>query len=114
MPAAPAGSSSIVNVMTTDNRTHRTILAAINPIVGGGGGMPHGDGANGSGADAPYLKNTPIEITEAEVPIEVLRYGLLTDSGGACRWRCGLGRVTGFRCFVPLPAGTARHPCPPP
>jgi N-methylhydantoinase B len=35
MPAAPAGSSSIVNVMTTDNRTHRTVLAAVNPVVGG-------------------------------------------------------------------------------
>jgi N-methylhydantoinase B len=109
MPAAPAGSSSIVNVMTTDNRTHRTILAAINPIVGGGGGMPHGDGANGSGADAAYLKNTPIEITEAEVPIEVLRYGLLPDSGGAGRWRGGLATALDFRVSSPHTRITARN-----
>jgi N-methylhydantoinase B len=109
MPAAPAGSSSIVNVMTTDNRTHRTILAAINPIVGGAGGMPHGDGANGSGADAAYLKNTPIEITEAEVPIEVLRYSLLTDSGGAGRWRGGLATVLDFRVSAPHTRITARN-----
>jgi N-methylhydantoinase B len=95
--------------MTTDNRTHRTILAAINPIVGGGGGMPHGDGANGSGADAAYLKNTPIEITEAEVPIEVLRYGLLADSGGAGRWRGGLATVLDFRVSAPHTTITARN-----
>jgi N-methylhydantoinase B len=109
MPAAPAGSSSIVNVMTTDNRTHRTILAAINPIVGGGGGMPHRDGSNGSGADAAYLKNTPVEITEAEVPIQILRYGLLPDSGGPGRWRGGLATALDFRVFAPHTRITARN-----
>jgi N-methylhydantoinase B len=109
MPAAPAGSSSIVNVMTTDNRTHRSVLAAVNPIVGGAGGMPHRDGTNGSGADAAYLKNTPVEITEAEVPIQILRYGLLPDSGGAGRWRGGLATAMDFRVFAPNTRITARN-----
>jgi N-methylhydantoinase B len=109
MPAAPAGSSSIVNVATTDNRTHRSVLAAVNPIVGGGGGMPHRDGTNGSGADAAYLKNTPVEITEAEVPIQILRYGLLPDSGGAGRWRGGLATAMDFRVFAPNTRITARN-----
>ncbi len=109
MPAAPAGSSSIVNVMTTDNRTHRTVLAAVNPVVGGAGGMPHRDGTNGSGADAAYLKNTPVEITEAEVPIQILRYGLLPDSGGAGRWRGGLATALDFRVSAPHTRITARN-----
>jgi N-methylhydantoinase B len=109
VPAAPAGSSSIMNVMTTDNRTQRTILAAIDPIVGGGGGMPHRDGTNGSGADAAYLKNTPVEITEAEVPIQILRYGLLPDSGGAGRWRGGLATALDFKVFAPNTRITARN-----
>ncbi len=109
MPAAPAGSSSIMNVMTTDNRTHRTVLAAINPIVGGGGGMPHRDGSNGSGADAAYLRNTPVEITEAEVPIQILRYGLLPDSGGPGRWRGGLATALDFKVFAPNTRVTARN-----
>jgi N-methylhydantoinase B len=109
MPAALAGSSSIVNVMTTDNRTHRSVLAAINPIVGGAGGMPHRDGTNGSGADAAYLKNTPVEITEAEVPIQILRYGLLPDSGGAGRWRGGLATALDFRVSAPHTRITARN-----
>ena len=109
MPAAPAGSSSIVNVMTTDNRTHQTILAAVNPIVGGAGGMPHRDGTNGSGADGAYLKNTPIEITEAEVPIQILRYGLQPDSGGPGRWRGGLATALDFRVSAPHTRITARN-----
>lgn len=109
MPAAPAGSSSIVNVMTTDERTHRSVIAAINPVVGGGGGMPHRDGPNGSGADAAYLKNTPIEITETEVPIQFVRYGLLPDSGGAGRWRGGLSSVMEFKVFAPNSRITVRN-----
>ena len=109
MPAAPAGSSSIMNVRTVDNRTQQTILAAVNPVVGGGGGMPHRDGTNGSGADGAYLKNTPVEITETEVPIRILRYGLVPDSGGAGRWRGGLATALDFRVFAPNTHITARN-----
>ena len=109
MPAAPAGSSSIVNVMTTDERTQTSVIAAINPVVGGGGGMPHRDGTNGSGADSAYLKNTPIEINETEVPVRFLRYGLLPDSGGAGRWRGGLATVLEFQVFAPDTRITVRN-----
>jgi N-methylhydantoinase B len=109
MPAAPAGSSSIVNIMTTDDRTNRTVIAALNPIVGGAGGMPHRDGTNGSGADAAYLKNTPIEINEVEVPVQFLRYGLEQDSGGAGRWRGGLATAMEFRVFAANTRITVRN-----
>lgn len=109
LPAAPAGNNCIVNVMTTDERTGRTVIAAVNPVVGGGGGMPHRDGTNGSGADAAYLKNTPIEITETEVPIEFVKYGLAKDSGGAGRWRGGLATEMAFRVFSPGSRITARN-----
>jgi N-methylhydantoinase B len=109
MPAAPAGASSIVNVMTTDNRTGRQIIAAIDPVVGGAGGMPHADGPDGSGADAAYLKNTPVELIEAEVPIEIVRYGLAPDSGGAGENRGGLGTWLEFKVFSPNTRITARN-----
>lgn len=109
MPAAPAGNNCIVNVMTTDERTHRTIIAAVNPVVGGSGGMPHRDGTNGSGGDAAYLRNTPIEITETEAPVEFVRYGLVQDSGGAGRWRGGLATEMAFRVFAPDSRVTARN-----
>lgn len=109
MPAAPAGNNCIVNVMTTDEKRKRTVIAAVNPVVGGGGGMPHRDGSNGSGADAAYLKNTPIEITEAETPVQFVRYGLRPDSGGAGRWRGGLATEMAFRVFAPDTRITARN-----
>lgn len=109
MPAAPAGNNCIVNVMTRDERTSRVVIAAVNPVVGGGGGMPHRDGTNGSGADAAYLKNTPIEITETEVPVEFVRYGLAQDSGGPGRWRGGLATEMAFRVFSPDSRITARN-----
>ena len=109
MPAAPAGNNCIVNVMTRDERSQKTVIAAVNPVVGGGGGMPHRDGTNGSGADAAYLKNTPIEITETEVPVEFVKYGLARDSGGAGDWRGGLATEMAFRVFAPDTRITARN-----
>ena len=109
MPAAPAGSSSIVNVMTTDNKSGKRVIAAIDPVVGGAGGMPHADGPDGSGADASYLKNTPVELIEAEVPIEIVRYGLAPDSGGAGENRGGLGTRLEFKVFSPGTRITARN-----
>lgn len=109
MPAAPAGNNCIVNVMTRDDRTNRVVIAAVNPVVGGGGAMPTRDGTNGSGADAAYLKNTPIELTETEVPVEFVRYGLAPDSGGAGRWRGGLATEMAFRVFAPDTRVTVRN-----
>lgn len=109
MPAAPAGNNCIVNVMTRDDRSHKTVIAAVNPVVGGGGGMPQRDGTNGSGADAAYLKNTPIEITETEVPVEFVKYGLAQDSGGPGRWRGGLATEMAFRVFAPDTRVTVRN-----
>ncbi len=85
------------------------MIAAVNPVVGGGGGMPHRDGTNGSGADAAYLKNTPIEVTETETPVEFVKYGLARDSGGPGRWRGGLATEMAFRVFAPDSRVTARN-----
>jgi N-methylhydantoinase B len=109
MPAAPAGSISIMNVMTTDPRTGRRMMAAIDPLVGGGGAFPWGDGPNGSGGNAGTLKNTPVEINEVEVPIQILRYHLAQNSGGAGRWRGGLGTTLEFKVFSPNTVITARN-----
>tara|TARA_R110000850_G_scaffold96328_1_gene201463 strand:- start:1015 stop:3000 length:1986 start_codon:yes stop_codon:yes gene_type:complete len=109
MPAAPAGNNCIINVKTHDERTGTGVIAAVNPVVGGGGGMTFRDGTNGSGADAAYLKNTPIEITETEVPVEFLKYGVARDSGGPGRWRGGLATEMAFRVFAPDSRITARN-----
>jgi N-methylhydantoinase B len=108
MPAAPGSGVSIMNVKTT-TRTGRTVMASIGPVGGGAGGGPFADGAEGCGANMSYLKNTPVEINEAEVPIRIRRYGLIPDSGGPGRWRGGSGLEMEFQLFAPQSMVTARN-----
>jgi N-methylhydantoinase B len=56
-----------------------------------------------------YLKNTPVEINEAEVPIEIRRYGLVPDSGGPGKYRGGTGLEMEFQLFAPQSLVTARN-----
>ena len=109
MPAAPAGATSIVNMAAENPHTGQRSISAIAPIVGGGGGMPHRDGTDGSGADAAYLKNSPIEITEAEAPARILRYGLMPDTGGPGAHRGGMAQVLEFCATAPDAFVTARN-----
>ncbi|MEZ5855527.1 MAG: hydantoinase B/oxoprolinase family protein [Hyphomicrobiaceae bacterium] len=105
MQAAGAQGGAIMNVNTTDNKTGRRLMAAINPMTGGAGGRSAQDGADGSGATQGFLKNTPIEINEAEVPIRFHRYGLKRDSGGPGLKRGGLATGNTHR----TPRVTARN-----
>jgi N-methylhydantoinase B len=108
MPAAPGSGVSIMNVKTT-TRAGRTVMASIGPVGGGAGGGPFADGAEGCGANMSYLKNTPVEINEAEIPIKIRRYGLVPDSGGPGRWRGGSGLEMEFQLFAPQSMVTARN-----
>ena len=93
--------------MAAENpRTGKRSISAIAPIVGGGGAMPHRDGTDGAGADAAYLKNSPIEITESEAPVRILRYGLMPDTGGPGAHRGGMAQVLEFCADSP---GCIRH-----
>jgi N-methylhydantoinase B len=106
LPAGPAGGGGILNVRTTDSRTGRLAMASINPITGGGGGSSFEDGQDGSNS---FLKNTPVEITESEVPIRVVSYELVPDSGGPGRYRGGLAAQMKFQMFTPNSVVTARN-----
>ncbi|MFM9848304.1 MAG: hydantoinase B/oxoprolinase family protein [Hyphomicrobiaceae bacterium] len=109
MPAAAATGGPIMNVNTTDNRTGRRLMAAINPMSGGAGGRANEDGADGSGANQGFLKNTPVEINEVEVPLRFERYGLAKDSGGPGKHRGGLATEMKFEVFAPNTRVTARN-----
>jgi N-methylhydantoinase B len=108
LPACPAGGMSILNVRTVDS-DGRTVIAAIGPVGGGAGGMNSADGSDASGANVAFLRNTPVEINEAEVPIRILKYGMVPGSAGAGRYRGGLGTVMEFRVFSPGTLVTARN-----
>jgi N-methylhydantoinase B len=108
MPASPGSGLSIMNVKTT-TKDGRAVMASIGPVGGGAGGGPKADGAEGCGANMSFLKNTPVEINEAEVPIAIRRYGLVPDSGGAGFYRGGLGLEMEFQLFAPQSMVTARN-----
>ena len=109
LPAGPSGGGAMMNVKTVDDVSGRLIMASIDPITGGAGGSSAGDGADGSGANNSFLKNTPVEINEIEVPVRILRYGLVPDSGGPGRYRGGLATCLEFQVFTPNTVVTARN-----
>ncbi|MCC7281031.1 MAG: hydantoinase B/oxoprolinase family protein [Acetobacteraceae bacterium] len=60
--------------------------------IAGGAGARHGaDGADAVQMHVTNSSNLPAEALEIEYPLLVDEYGLVPDSGGAGRWRGGLG-----------------------
>lgn len=108
IPASAPGGNAIMNVSTVD-WNGKTVMASIGPVGGGGGGTPRWDGSNGAGGASAFLKNTPIEISEAEICIRFRRYGLYPDTGGAGQYRGGLSAVMEFELFTPDTVVTARN-----
>lgn len=107
LPANSPGGNSIMNIRT--QTASRSVVASLGPVGGGAGGTPRHDGPDGSGGLSAFLKNTPIEINEAEVPIRFHRYGLAQDSAGAGQYRGGLATEMAFEIFSPNTTITARN-----
>jgi N-methylhydantoinase B len=108
LPASPGSAVTIMNVKTS-TKSGQPVMASIGPVGGGAGGSAFGDGAEGSGANLSFLKNTPVEITEAEIPITICRYGIVPDSGGPGRYRGGSGLEMEFQVHAPQSMVTARN-----
>lgn len=60
-------------------------------LSGTWGGRPDRDGNDGLCNVANVAANIPVEQAECEYPVHIERYGMVTDSGGAGRYRGGLG-----------------------
>jgi N-methylhydantoinase B len=60
-------------------------------IAGGAGARATKDGASGITVNQSNAMIAPIEIIESEFPTRLLRFDLIADSGGAGRFRGGLG-----------------------
>ncbi len=77
-------------------------------LVGTWGARATRDGLEGVSNPLANLGNQPVELLEADIPIEVERYGLVPDSGGAGRQRGGLAYVRAFRMRTPRATLTIR------
>lgn len=96
MPAASSGTVIPVVVAEPNDRGGRNVQV-VEPMIGGTGARHGVDGIDGRDSGISNLANNPVETVEAELGIEILRYGLRPDSGGAGQWRGGCGMELSFR-----------------
>ena len=108
LAASPAGGLAIINIKTM-TRDGRTVMASMGPVGGGAGGSSVQDGTEASGANTCFLRNTPVEIIEAEIPVRMRRYGLAPDTGGPGQFRGGSATLMEFQVFAPNSFVTARN-----
>ncbi|MDE0113769.1 MAG: hydantoinase B/oxoprolinase family protein [Albidovulum sp.] len=66
-------------------------------LGGGAGGRAYKDGTDGVQVHMTNTSNLPIEAMETEYPLMIERYELVEDSGGAGRFRGGLGLRRDYR-----------------
>jgi len=88
--AAANGANTTAVFAGTDPRTGSGYLY-LETLGGGVGGRPAGDGKDGVQAHITNTSNLPVEAIEMEYPLLVEEYSLVEDSGGAGKFRGGLG-----------------------
>ena len=88
--ACSQGTSAVVTFGGEDPRNKQRYVS-YETIKGGFGARPNKDGINAIASGISNTMNTPIEVLEMSFPVRVDEYVLVTDSGGAGRFRGGLG-----------------------
>ncbi|MFB0840895.1 hydantoinase B/oxoprolinase family protein [Paenibacillus oleatilyticus] len=94
-----AACNSVVTsaIFSGTNPKTGTYFVYLETIAGGAGAHSRGDGLSGVQVHMTNTSNLPVEALEREYPVLVERYQLRTDSGGAGRFRGGLGIQRDFR-----------------
>ena len=94
LPEQAVGAANGANVTAVffghDPRHDRTYLY-LETLGGGFGGRFTKDGKDGVQVHITNTSNLPVEAIEAEYPLMVESYGLIPDSGGAGKYRGGMG-----------------------
>ena len=86
-----AGEGGNTLVIIGGQRENRVPYVYYELMSGTWGARPDRDGNDGLCNPANVASNIPIEQAECEYPVHVERYGLVQDSGGAGKFRGGLG-----------------------
>ena len=105
-----------IRVYGTDPRTGRFVAAMGGPLGGGWGAKHNSDGMNAVVCiNDGDTHNAPVEAAEVRYPWLVEEYGLRQDSGGAGRFRGGLGlrRVVRMLGDLSFNSNTERTQCAP-
>ena len=88
--AGSQGTSAVITFGGSDYRSGDRFVS-YESVKGGFGARPVKDGINAVASTVSNMSNTPIEIIEMSFPLRVEEYALVPDSGGAGRYRGGLG-----------------------
>ncbi len=99
VPAAACGSMNNVLIGGIDPETGRT-WAFYETVAGGYGGRYGMDGVDAVHCNMTNTMNTPIEAIERELPVLFTRYEIRPRSGGAGKWRGGMGVIRAFKLLA--------------
>jgi len=91
------GSGSAAMVLGGQSTSGKRAYVHYEIFTGGTGGRWGRDGVSATAFHLSNCKTAPVEIIESEFPTRVERFELIPDSGGAGRWRGGLGFVREYR-----------------
>ena len=88
--AAANGANTTAVFSGVDPRTNKPYVY-LETLGGGMGARPNKDGKDGVQVHITNTSNLPVESIEQEYPLRVEEYSLVQDSGGAGRFRGGMG-----------------------
>lgn len=97
VPASSGGDILSITIYGENPKTGRQIVEATNQGVGWGASDDHDGGSALMHISETMVQNIPIEVLENKAPVEITRLELRQDSGGAGKYRGGLGIRRDFR-----------------
>ena len=94
----PAGTKGMICHVGFGGEDPRTgdYYTFLETMAGGFGGRIRSDGPDAVQTNVQNTQNAPVEETELNYPVRILRYGLIPDSEGPGRFRGGLGLVRDY------------------
>jgi N-methylhydantoinase B len=90
-PSCGAGLTFVLSEPSADGLRQNVVV--IQPMRGGMGAWDGHDGADNRDASMSNMRNHPVEIIEQDAGILIREYDVRPDSGGAGRWRGGVGQL---------------------
>jgi N-methylhydantoinase B len=102
VPAGSGGDVCSVLFVGTDPDSGRMFVEGENAGVGWGGTDTHDGGNAQMHVSETLVQNLPVEVLESKTPVRIDRFELRQDSGGAGRYRGGLGVRRDYRVTEPV------------